>query len=253
MESDRTATRLVGSFPRGHEPPPTVIVFSGGGHQGFWKLDEPVPIDDPERIPDLEAYSRQLEVELEADHCHNVDRIMRLVGTVNVPGRIKRKRGRVPVLATLVEWHDDRSYPLDRFPRGASPSAERTAGVGEVDVPDRLPPVDIEKLPVSDRCKTVILNGQDHDDPFKSRSHAVWFVACQMVAAGRDDPTIASVLLDTTLGISAHVRGQGLGANSPPIRLLRQPRASGPCWWRRNIPAASRRGAGGPTPPGARA
>jgi len=38
------ALRLLREPPQG-VPPPTVIIFSGGGYQGFWKLREPFPID----------------------------------------------------------------------------------------------------------------------------------------------------------------------------------------------------------------
>jgi len=63
--------------------------------QGFWLL-EPVPVDDIDR---LEAYNIVLEQTLGADRCHNIDRIMRLPGTINLPNRKKRLAGREPALA----------------------------------------------------------------------------------------------------------------------------------------------------------
>jgi len=77
---------------------PSFIVFSGGGYQAFWKLAEPTTdLDRVERI------NRQLAADLGGDNCHNIDRIMRLPGTINLPNAKKRKVGRVPTLAHVVE------------------------------------------------------------------------------------------------------------------------------------------------------
>jgi len=89
-------------------PPPTVIIDSGGGYQGFWVLREPIDVIGEDHMAELEAYNRQLEVFLGGDHCHNIDRIMRLPGTINVPGEKKRRKGRQEALATVVEMEPDR-------------------------------------------------------------------------------------------------------------------------------------------------
>jgi len=52
---------------------------------------------------EAEAYNRQLELVLEGDHCHNIDRIMRLPGTWNIPNAKKRAAGRVERMARIVE------------------------------------------------------------------------------------------------------------------------------------------------------
>ncbi|CAD5273082.1 conserved hypothetical protein [Bosea sp. 62] len=78
--------------------PPSLIVFSGGGYQAFWKFAEPTT--DLERV---ERINRQLAADLGGDNCHNIDRIMRLPGTINLPNAKKRKAGRAPMLAYVVE------------------------------------------------------------------------------------------------------------------------------------------------------
>jgi len=83
---------------RGYKLPPSLIVFSGGGYQAFWKFAEPTT--DLERV---ERINRQLAADLGGDNCHNIDRIMRLPGTINLPNAKKRKAGRVPKLAYVVE------------------------------------------------------------------------------------------------------------------------------------------------------
>lgn len=76
-------------------PRPTCVVFSGGGYQGLWRLAEPFVIDgDIAKAEELESYNRQLEWSFGADACHNVDRILRLVGSVNFPNAKKRGKGR---------------------------------------------------------------------------------------------------------------------------------------------------------------
>ena len=64
----------------------------------------------------LEAYNRQLVRKLNGDPtvCQ-IDAIMRLPGTINLPGWYKSNRGRFPVVARLVEFHADRRYDLKAF------------------------------------------------------------------------------------------------------------------------------------------
>ncbi len=74
-------------------PPPSIIVFSGGGYQAYWKLKEPLEINgDIAKAEDAKRYNMQLERIFKADSCHNIDRIMRLPGTINIPGVDKLAR-----------------------------------------------------------------------------------------------------------------------------------------------------------------
>ena len=83
----------------------TVIIDSGGGYQAFWRLREPVVLT-PNNVVELEGYNKRLAAALGGDDCHNLDRIMRLPGTINLPDAKKRERGRVPALARVVRWGD---------------------------------------------------------------------------------------------------------------------------------------------------
>jgi hypothetical protein len=96
-------------------PPPSCIIASGNGYQGFWLLEEPVELADPGRIEELEAYNLALSDQLGADHCHNIDRIMRIPGTINLPDARKRALGRIAVAADLVHLDLDRRYHLRDF------------------------------------------------------------------------------------------------------------------------------------------
>lgn len=98
-ERARILTALEAFSPR-----PTVVIDSGGGYQGFWRLKEPIdlPEGDEGAVARAEAVNRALELAFTADHCHNVDRIMRLPGTVNLPNERKRKAGRVDAPTSVV-------------------------------------------------------------------------------------------------------------------------------------------------------
>lgn len=75
------------------ENAPTYIVDSGGGIQAFWLLKIPVPAT-PENIILYEAYSRGLAEKHGTDNVQNVDRVMRIPYTWNIPTPKKTKRGR---------------------------------------------------------------------------------------------------------------------------------------------------------------
>lgn len=103
-----------------YHPPPTVIVWSGGGFQAFWKLSEIIQVDGlKELMAPAERRMEQIEKTLGADACHNADRIMRLPGTLNVLSPTKLSAGRRPAMAELVEFHHGRIFDLEDFPEVA--------------------------------------------------------------------------------------------------------------------------------------
>jgi len=193
------------------EPKPSAVIFSGGGYQAFWRLDEPVFVGgDLGAVEELEQYNIQLATLLGGDSCHNLDRIMRLPGTINIPGEKKRKAGRVEVMADLV-YSEELDHPLSAFvkaPRIQTPDGE---GI-KVELSGNLPPVDLDTLPeaVTPRTRMLIVQGDDPDDPTKygSRSEVTFAVTCMLVRALVDDDVIASILLDEDFGISEHCRAQ---------------------------------------------
>jgi hypothetical protein len=76
--------------------PPTLIVDSGGGLQAFWRLAGPAAPDDVEEL------NRNVAARLGGDRCHNIDRLMRLPGTLNYPNAKKRASGRTVSLAKVI-------------------------------------------------------------------------------------------------------------------------------------------------------
>jgi len=204
--------RLIQNF----QPRPTVIIDSGGGYQAFWKLEVPQSVNGVEaRAIELEGYNIQMEVVLGADAVHNLDRVMRLPGTVNIPNEKKRKKGRVEALAQVVEANWELVYPIAKFPRAVVKVQESSSLLSRDSVsipgnikfftgPDDLPPQ------ISQKTKMLIVQGEDPDEPqrFPSRSEACWFVTCQLVRDGLTDEDIARVLLDPDFKISGHILHQ---------------------------------------------
>ncbi|KAA0909625.1 hypothetical protein FLO80_20585 [Aquicoccus porphyridii] len=117
---------------RAYSPAPTAIVDSGGGYQAFWRLEEALPLsgaaDDESRHLPIENRNQRIEADLQADACHNIDRLMRLPGTVNWPNEKKRKKGRVARLASVVDAEWSRTYRLADFPEAQVAKATPAAG-----------------------------------------------------------------------------------------------------------------------------
>lgn len=216
LAAEQERLRQLATAPKpGGLPDPTLVVFSGGGFQVFWRLRVPVTIRDLAHAEELKRYNLAIENVLGGDSCHNIDRVMRLPGTVNWLNKRKLEAGRLPVLAHVVEQHDDRIYDLDEFKPAPNLQTETSGftSAGTVNVSanvKRLASVDELPKGVSDLAKVVIVQGTDPDNParFKSRSEAVWFVACELARNEVDDDTFFSVLTDPGFGISGHIRDQ---------------------------------------------
>lgn len=195
-----------------HDPPPSVIVFSGNGYNALWKLRGLVPVT-PENIDELESYNRGLIERLNGDPaCFNIDRILRLPFTWNLPTKTKRAAGKVRVMSKIIEI-TDRKYSLSEFEpsRGAHQATSAVvSGVNTPTLPEVLPEVDLVKLRVDMRWMIIIRRGYDPGDPdlWPSRSEATFAVTCVLVRAGVEDAMIAAVLLDPNLDISEHCLAQ---------------------------------------------
>jgi len=201
-------------------PKATVVVFSGGGFQAFWKLKEPTP--DLARVERINA---KLAHDLGGDNCQNIDRIMRLPGTINMPGSKKRKMGRVPILAHVVEDETDwsRTYCLDDFddPGPASPAvmlSSTSAAIATLEIdqmPNAISATIVELIRVGDDPSKPIGSKDAH---FPSRSEVVWRVACELARVGCSVEQIAGVLVNPSHGVSQSI----LEKRKPREYALRQ-------------------------------
>lgn len=225
-ERARIADLFSDHWPQG-APRATLIVDSGGGYQAFWQLDEPMPIGGTQAAYDDAAlYNQQLEAIFQADPCHNVDRIMRLPGTVNWPDARKRAAGRTPALAKLVE-DTGQVHPLSAFrpapPRQLEgPLFEAPRRQVQTSNVERLQSLDELGDGVPGRVKVVINVGHDPDNPkrWASRSEPLFWVCCELVRSGVSDDVIYSVITDPDFAISESVLEKGARAEKYALRQI---------------------------------
>ena len=205
------------------EPPPSAIIYSGGGYQAFWRLQDPLQIDGKEdAYEDAKRYNVQLERLLGGDNCHNVDRIMRLPGTINRPDEKKKAKGRIEIMAEVTQ-QTDLEYPLGGFT--PAPELQNTTGFASktVKIGGNVPKIeDLDTLPISDLCKVVIAQGIDPDDPdrWESRSEPLFWVCCEMIRAGMTDEQVYAILTDPCWNISGSVLEKGSNAHTYAERQI---------------------------------
>lgn len=94
--------------------PPTYIVDSGSGIQAVWLVDKPVDktelLEARFRAHSYGAYTLHREAGADST-VYNIDRILRLPGTVNFQSEKKRKQGRQEAPTRLLSWTGDRYSP----------------------------------------------------------------------------------------------------------------------------------------------
>jgi hypothetical protein len=187
---------------------PTACVDSGNGLQVLWRLQAPIALnanatDTAEIIADIESRTKALMLNLGTKAgTQNVDRILRLPGTVNLPNKVKRKAGRAECKTALL-WFEDTTHPLSAFspePEGTSSKGERARHHG---APKGGQPASGDE---DDLARTIRDGGEERHGP--TRSDAVWWVVNEMFSRGYVAETIVKVLLDEGNGISDHVRDQ---------------------------------------------
>jgi putative DNA primase/helicase len=127
--ADDAKTRYLAAL-KAFEPEPTAIIDSGNGIQCLWKWQEPIALGEPVKndknelvfsaedqgkINDVEARIKAVMLRLGSKAgTQNIDRILRLPGTTNLPNEKKEKDGRVPCPTKLLRFNGA-TYPLTAF------------------------------------------------------------------------------------------------------------------------------------------
>jgi hypothetical protein len=197
LPADATAEQLedVIASVRTVTPLATAIIFSGGGVQGFWVFDGPQPLA---RAAEVERQTVALADALGGDHVQNINRLMRLPGTINVLNAVKRAAGRTPAAAYVIEADWSRRYSLDAplaTPRAPAARWSLTA----------LEKVWRERITTGN---TDWLNGAD-----RTKSAAVFGITCYLVRSGWPDEAIVALFTNPANGASQHVLSQANPAN----------------------------------------
>ena len=122
------------------QPAPAAVIDSGNGLNALWRLATALPLgapvpnakgnlvfsaEDKATIADVEARCKAMMERLgSAAGTQNIDRILRLPATLNLPTKAKRAAGRVPC-ATALLWFNGATCTLDDFPLPDKPKDER--------------------------------------------------------------------------------------------------------------------------------
>jgi len=225
IDQDTGMTRIESALS-GFDPKPSVIVRSGGGCQAFWLLREPVRVGgDEAAAADVERRTRQLEERfknldalkdiVEVDSTHNVDRIMRIPGTPNLPGEKKRAKGRQPRLAS-VAWADwDLRYDYESFEAApAKVEASASAKIDRAKAAEHAAAFDVDNPPAGlpDKARVLIASTRKRtslddinaeltergllgeDKPYAKRAHAFMALAASLKAGCASNEEVAGAL-----------------------------------------------------------
>ena len=229
MDSERT--RILDSLTTGRPPnipEPSCIIDSGNGFWGMWRLDLPVLMSGASSIVDIERYNRKLEQVFGADSCHNVDRLCRLPGSVNIPTGQKLKRGRTLALARM-QFTSETTYRLTEFAQAAVGAVDVTmAPTGRVVIDPqgrRIANIDdLDEWGVDERVKIICVQGSHPEEGPKARdnSRSAWLfdAVCSLVRAQVPDDVIYSILINPNFRISESVLEKGAKARNYAIRQI---------------------------------
>lgn len=179
------------------EPRPSAIVDSGNGLQCLWRLKKPIRLGEPvcctndkgktvrqfspedrELIDDIEARTAAVMRKLGAKTgTQNIDRVLRLPGTINMPNRAKRKAGRVECEAALL-WFESTTHALDAFPAEDAPKRARGKADSKSDTGATTDSTGEE----DELFRTIRDGGEQRHGP--TRSDAVWWTCMEMLRRG---------------------------------------------------------------------
>lgn len=193
---------------RSYDPPPAGIAFTGGGHQALWHLTDPLQAT-PEFIARIEAVNTAIWRAIGGDACHDVSRILRLPGTINVPNATKRARGRVPVASRIVELNWDRTwnYQTDPVPRLTAREENQDTAIS-VEGDGEMPSTSTEELGDLPLPLRKMIRDADAAEYGGDRSKLGWRVICQLVQRGWSDEAIRRVITNREYKISQHYLDQ---------------------------------------------
>src|SRR5262249_21757021 len=138
-EDSETGKRRIMAALRAVRPLASVVIDSGNGIQALWVLRGPPSLGNG-ALAAVAARHRHL-----GPTCWNIDRLLRVPGTVNWPNAKKKRLGRVPVLSKLL-YFGNNTYDLADLPRAAVNGQHKAEPAH--DIPDELPRIEsLEDIP----------------------------------------------------------------------------------------------------------
>jgi hypothetical protein len=194
--------------------PPSVIVNSGNGLQALWKLGH-----DIEELERVEAINKAIAVYHAGDSGHNIDKLLRLPGTVNYPNGAKRSRGCIEVMATLESCHLERLYDLGTLEAEFQPAPGQVAPPQEIVMTHgQISLLTSHDLSRGDLGKLAAMIDKPAEY-FRTSDRSAWAygIACQMIDDRYADEQVLGILLNPLNNGCSHVRDQ-----SDPVRAAKR-------------------------------
>ena len=199
------------------KPAFTAMVDSGNGLQGLWKLVDPIVLPDPaapewaQVVGDVEARMKAQMERLESvAGTQNVDRILRLPGTVNIPSRAKLRAGRVACPTRLIEFNGA-TCSLEDFP-AATAKEEQADNANSASFADtgqfaNVEPDDPRLTGLSAKWIALGRDGTGIAENYGGdRSRALIAFTAECFRAGIAEEVVASLLMRWKIG--EHIRDQ---------------------------------------------
>jgi putative DNA primase/helicase len=184
---------------------PSLVVHSGGGFHCYWILKNPIKVEDF-GIDNLENVNRALSLALGGDTgTHDLSRVLRIPGSCN----FKQPGNPRPV---EIVTSNDVTYDLQDFdeivaacidlikkaPVKSDNQASPSASTRVIPMPIDTSTIGIDKLPVSDRIKDLIMHGNNGTYP--SRSEADMAVVTALVNKGIGEAEIKQIFMTEAIG-----------------------------------------------------
>jgi hypothetical protein len=127
--------------------PPSFVINSGGGDQHFWKLK--TPLDAQQHKQKCKDIGVALKNMTGGDPVQNIDRIMRLPGTINLPKKSKRDKGQIVAVASIYKTTNGR-YSLNELDvlsnKSSAPGSEQPRETPPTSKPSSAE-IDLASLP----------------------------------------------------------------------------------------------------------
>lgn len=209
-QCQKRGQKLLNALPH----PPTLSWCTGNGMQAAWRFDDHMAIESVEDVATCKEINIGLIKALGGkaagiDSCQNLDRVLRLPGTVNIPDAKKRAKGRRASLAREVTYHPDRVYAPFELPseKLASPVETSSCLIGD---PESVE--DLSKLDLPDRIAEIVKDGRvagekkENDD-----SRSAWEAEAifGMFRADLSNETILGILINPEFRISDRILARG--------------------------------------------
>lgn len=178
---------------------PSALVHSGHGLHAWWFFEEPVPVTADNRIQ-LEASLRGLQKAVASDAVHDLSRVMRLPGSVNVKDPAAPKR------CKLITLDAGRRFRLEDFAHLVQPIPSGQGTTESIEFSATLPKISLTDLHISKQIKELIKLGWQKGDKYPSRSEADQAVITALRNAGHSPDVIKAVFVNAKWGIGDRYR-----------------------------------------------